>query len=66
MNLTITGDGDAPVITAGNDTGDVGEDASSFPLLATGNLDSTDVDVGDDADLVGGHARPTARRRSTR
>ena len=54
MNLTITGDGDAPVITAGNDTGDVGEDA--VPLVATGNLDSTDVDVGRRSDLVGGHA----------
>ena len=48
VTITITGNGDAPVITAGNDTGNVGEDASSFPLQATGNLDSTDVDVGDD------------------
>ena len=38
VNLTITGDGDAPVIAAGNDTGNVGEDAVQ---VATGNLDST-------------------------
>ena len=44
MNLSITGDGDAPVITVGNDSGAVGEDAT---LVATGNLDSTDIDVGD-------------------
>ncbi|MCL6699856.1 VCBS domain-containing protein, partial [Sphingomonas sp. NSE70-1] len=37
--------------TAGNDTGKVGEDGDqptgAYPLTATGNLDSTDVDVGD-------------------
>ena len=48
VTITVTGNGDAPVITAGNDTGDVGEDASAYPLQATGNLGSTDVDVGDE------------------
>ena len=48
VTITITGTGDAPVIAAGNDSGDVGEDADAFPLQASGNLDSTDVDVGDD------------------
>ena len=44
VNLTITGTGDAPVITAGNDSGAVAEDGT---LVATGNLNSTDVDIGD-------------------
>ena len=44
VNITITGTGDAPVITAGNDTGAVTEDGT---LVASGNLNSTDVDVGD-------------------
>ena len=36
VTITITGTGDAPVITAGNDTGAVAEDGT---LVATGNLE---------------------------
>jgi VCBS repeat-containing protein len=53
VTITITGDGDAPVITAGNDTGAVAEDGT---LVATGNLDSTDVDIGDDPTWSAGAA----------
>ena len=44
VTITITGTNDAPMITSGNDTGAVTEDGT---LVASGNLDSTDVDVGD-------------------
>ena len=53
VQLTITGNGDAPVISAGGDTGAVTEDG---PLVATGTLDSTDVDVGDDPEWSAGSA----------
>ena len=48
ITVNVTPVNDAPVIAAGNDSGDVGEDGDAYPLIATGNLDSSDVDVGDD------------------
>jgi VCBS repeat-containing protein len=56
VTITITGNGDAPVIAAGNDSGDVGEDGDAYPLQATGTLGSSDVDVGDDPSWSAGAA----------
>ena len=63
IDVTITGTNDAPVITAGAQTGTVNEDTH---VTATGQVSSSDVDHGATATTAATPPAPMAASRSTR